>query len=179
MRDFFYNKGDVFIAVLIILIAAFVIYLRVGVIMDYSASGSRGESLLPMPPAIGDWGDRTPNAGTDGGSEQNNTDGDATDPSTLSGADGQAGQTPAPQEQPPASSVQVGQPSASSVQITVSAGDAASTIADKLLAAGAISDTQAFISEVLSQDADSKLKIGTFTIPKGSSVSEIIAILVG
>ena len=179
MRDFFYNKGDVFIAVLIILIAAFVIYLRVGVIMDYSASGGKGESLLPMPPAIGEWGGRPSAVGADEGSGQNDTGDNATDPSTLSETNGQAGQTPAEQEQPPASSVQVGQPPASSVQITVSAGDAASTIADKLLAAGAITDKQAFISEVLSQGADSKLKIGTFTIPTGSTVSEIITILVG
>ncbi|MCL1896797.1 MAG: hypothetical protein FWG03_09650 [Clostridiales bacterium] len=217
MRDFFYNKGDVFIAVLIILAAAFVIYMRVGVIMDYSASGSNGGSLLPMPSAIGDWGDQAPVVEADEGSGQNGMgDGagdpplqpDATQPDTAQPDAGQpeagqpdAGQPGASQpgqgegqdgeessmtaleaEQVGGSSGQPGQtpgPSGPSVQITVEAGDAASTIADKLLAAGAISDKQAFLSEVAAQGADSKLKIGTFTIPKGSTVSEVIAILVG
>jgi len=76
-----------------------------------------------------------------------------------------------PPEQPPVS--------AAGVTITVNAGDAASTIADKLLAAGAISDKQAFLTEVIAQKADSKLKQGTFTIPAGSTVNEIIKILVG
>ena len=51
MRDFFYNKGDVLIAALIILVAACVIYIRVGIIMDYPPSGENG--LLPLPSLFG------------------------------------------------------------------------------------------------------------------------------
>jgi len=209
MRDFFYNKGDVFIAVLIILAAAFVIYMRVGVIMDYSASGGSGKSLLPMPSAIGDWGDQAPDAEADVGSGQNGmSDGaadppaqpdtmqpEATQPETTQPETTQpvtdqpsgqtdeqtddSGMTALEAEQVGGSSGNSGQPSGPSVQITVEAGDAASTIADKLIAVGAIRDKQAFLSEVAAQGADSKLKIGTFTIPTGSTISEIIAILVG
>ena len=198
MRDFFYNKGDVFIAVLIILAAVFVIYMRVGVIMDYSASGSNSGSMLPMPSAIGDWGDRAPDAEADEGSGQNGmSDGAADPPAQPEAAAPEAEQpevTPAPAAEPAgdpsmtaleaeqvggSSGGSSGQPSGPSVQITVSEGDAASTIADKLLAAGAIRDKQAFLSEVTASGADSKLKIGTFTIPTGSTVSEVIAILVG
>jgi len=199
MRDFFYNKGDVFIAVLIILIAAFVIYIRVGVIMDYSASGNSSGGLLPMPPGMGNTDTGQSGGGADAnagaGSDVNAGAGAATDQAGQ-GQDGQTAQTgdasaqspaapqtpdvttdsnqPAQTETPPAQ-----QPGASTVQITVSAGDAASTIADKLLAAGAITDKQAFIAEVLSEGADSKLKMGTFTIPAGSSFADIIKILVG
>jgi hypothetical protein len=35
IRDFFYNKNDVVVALLILLIAATVIYFRVNAIMDY------------------------------------------------------------------------------------------------------------------------------------------------
>jgi len=197
MRDFFYNKGDVFIAILIIIIAAFVIYVRVGVIMDYSASGNSSGGLLPMPPGIGNadngqsGGDA--NANIDTGAGAGADSGAAVDQSGQDGQTAQAGdstaQSPAAPQTPdvatdsnqPAQTATppAQQPGSSPVQITVSAGDAASTIADKLLTAGAISDKQAFIAEVLAEGADSKLKMGTFTIPAGSSYADIIKILVG
>jgi len=190
MRDFFYSKGDIFLAILIILVAAFVIYLRVGVIMDYSASGKSGGSLLPMPPSVSDVIDSVTGAGTAGdagagtdGTDQNTapaaTDqgagqtADATAPDQGAAQDGQAAQ-PAQTDTPPAAP-----PAPASVQVVVAAGDAASTIADKLLAAGAISEKQAFLSEVTAQGAESKLKMGTFTIPAGASNADIIKILVG
>ncbi len=38
IKDFFYNKNDIIIAVIILLIAAGVIYWRVGAIIDYTGS---------------------------------------------------------------------------------------------------------------------------------------------
>ena len=160
MRDFFYNKGDVLIAILIILVAAFVIYVRVGIIMEYSATGERSEGLLPLPFGFDGSDGQSSGEGENGGEGEGAVEG--SDPNGQ--APEQAG----------------GQPSAASpdsIQITVNAGDAASTIADKLFAVGAIEDKQAFLSEVMSQGADSRLKMGTFVIPAGSSTSEIIAIL--
>jgi len=162
MRDFFYSKGDVFLAVLIILIAAFVIYVRVSVIMDYSATGDNRANLFPFGPS-------TTEGTGDGGRTVGPHPGEAppadTDPAVTQ-----------PQEQePPAEE----DPGATEIQITVSAGDAASTIADKLFAAGLIMDRPAFLEVVMTQGADSKLKTGTFTIPMGAGNEEIIAILTG
>jgi len=162
MRDFFYNKGDVFIAVLIILVAAFVIYVRVGVIMDYSATGDNRASLFPFGPSSteeADSGGRTP------GPHPGEAPAEETDPPV----------TPPAEEEPPI----VQDPGATEIQITVNAGDAASTIADKLFAANLIMDRPAFLDAVMTQGADSKLKTGTFTIPMGASNEEIIAILIG
>ena len=181
MRDFFYSKGDVFIAVLIILVAVFVIYLRVGVIMGYDPFGGAAENLLPAPSAgpaaEGTEPDSTaqgPEEGDDGGgvpaigpAETDPTD-EGPDQAQTGSAE-PADETPAQVEDQPPATV--------AMQITVVAGDAASTIADKLLAAGAISDKQAFLSDVLAQNADSRLKQGTFTIPAGASHADIIAIL--
>jgi len=161
MRDFFYNKGDVFLAILIILVAAFVIYVRVGVIMDYSATGDNSSSLFPVPPSLIGGPE---NGGQGAGSNQGGSSGE-TDP---------AGTPPDGQELPGTP-----EPGATSVQITVNAGDAASTIADKLYAAGVITDREAFLSDVMSQGADAGLKTGTFTIPIGANNAEIIAILAG
>jgi hypothetical protein len=180
MRDFFYNKGDVLLAVLIILAAAFVIYLRVGVIMDYSPFGNLGEGLLTPPSANGESAAVDSDAEANEGADVTVTEpeepaqNETTNPPTTAGT---TGEEPVPEEEPGQSEPppQSGQP----VQIVVNSGDAASTIADKLLAAGAITDKQAFLSDVIAQGADSKLKTGTFTIPAGARHSDIIAILVG
>jgi hypothetical protein len=182
MRDFFYNKGDIFIAVLIILVAVFVIYLRVSVIMDYSPTGEKGGSILPsVDEIIEEVGDAI------GGNQQGNEGTDPVD-TTPPPEDNTAAQnggaatppqenTPPPQtETPPQEETPPAQQPAE-VSITVVAGDAASVIADKLLAAGAITDKQAFLNDVSAQGADSRLKMGTFSIPAGASHSDIIAIL--
>ena len=181
MRDFFYNKGDILIAILIILVAAFIIYVRVGIIMDYSASGENGGSLLPKPPSVDeiiDYVTGSETAGTAGQEGESSSEPSAETPAPPQ-EEGPAVQPEGepPTEQPQEETPPAGQPE--SVQIVVVAGDAASIIADKLLAAGAISDKQAFLADVAAQGADARLKMGTFTIPAGASHADIIAILTG
>ena len=196
MRDFFYNKGDVLIAVLIILVAAFVIYLRIGVIMDYDPlgigssglfshsgqTGQTGQTGQPEQPQT-DPAQEQPPADTDGApdgaaQQQQQPDGALQNTEDQKPQQQQPTQNPEDQPtQPPAQQPTTGQ-SGQPLQITVNAGDAASTIADKLYATGAISDKQAFLADVIAQGADSKLKIGTFTIPAGASHADIIAILI-
>ena len=180
MRDFFYSKGDIFIAVLIILVAALVIYLRVGVIMGYEPFGILPDkSTAPSSSVATEPENQSPAAPE--------TDADNADVlSEPVGDDGATDQAD-PEEDLPAQAVQepeqpsnteaAPEQSSGSIQITVVSGDAASTIADKLLNAGAIQDKQAFLSDVMAQNADSKMKQGTFTIPANSSHSDIIAIL--
>ena len=175
MRDFFYNKGDVLIAILIILVAATVIYFRVGIVMGNPDPGERIRDFFSSLNLPGQSGEPAV-TGTEDDEGQQAAQPDDTDTPTQEDqtpADEPGGQDPEPEGTAPP-------PSASAdVTITVNAGDAASTIADKLLAAGAISDKQAFLAEVEAQGAASKLKQGTFTIPAGSSISDIIKILVG
>jgi len=184
MRDFFYNKGDVLIAILIILVAAVVIYFRVGVVMGDSDPGERLKNLFsPILTFI--TGERGSDEAASGEEGQGNNDSAAETPVQTEPNSG----TEAPPEQAPATEEPAGgegppveeppPPGAAEVKITINAGDAASTIADKLLQAGAISDKQAFLSEVDAQGVASKLKQGTFTIPAGSSIKDIISILVG
>ena len=130
--------------------------------MDYPPSKEGG--MLPMPSVFGGT-EEDPPAATE---PQNEPDPGQAPEQTQD----EPGQTEEPPEQSP------GQTAPAAVQITVNAGDSASTIADKLLAAGAITDKQAFLADVVAQGADSRLRAGTFTIPAGSSHLEIIAILV-
>lgn len=61
---------------------------------------------------------------------------------------------------------------------TVESGATSDSIAEDLLSAGFISSADEFLEEVKAQEAETKLKTGDFTIPEGSSVSEIVTILV-
>ena len=186
MRDFFYNKGDVLIAILIIVVAAIVIFFRVGIVMGDNDPGERLRNLFSPGNISGLFqgnGDDV-EEGDEGTQEIVTAPPVDTDEQPPAVIDTEPEQTPeqpkeetpivqeeSPPEQPPAAT--------GDLKITISAGDAASTIADKLFDVGAITDKQAFLSEVLAQKADSKLKQGTFTIPAGSTIGDIIKILVG
>jgi len=180
MRDFFYNKGDVLIAILIIAVAVVVIYFRIGVVMGDPNPGERLKNLVsPIIEYI--TGDRE-RGNTEGADVQASEDPvtetpeQAEPPATEDTTPVQEPaevETPAPTENPPEELPG----SAAEIKLTINAGDAASTIADKLLQAGAIDDKQAFLEEVNAQGAASRLKQGTFTIPEGSSIKDIIAIL--
>jgi len=179
MRDFLYNKGDVLIAILVILVAAVVIYLRVGVVMDYDPLGLRNDASPAQaeqtpeedqpPPPFAVEEDQNEGPGS-----QNE---DHEEHAGQTGQTGQADQVDPPQEDASPQNEDPPAPLSQTMQITVDSGDAASTIADKLYDAGAISDKQAFLSDVAAKGADSKLKQGTFTIPEGSSHADIITIL--
>ena len=63
-------------------------------------------------------------------------------------------------------------------KITIPAGSYASKIAQILFDAGLITSTDDFLKELTAEKADTKLKAGTFTIPAGSTMEEIIKILI-
>jgi len=176
MRDFFYNKGDVLITVLIVLVAATVIYFRVGVIMGDADPGERLKGWVSPLFSSGQAAEEPEYA-----AEEPQVQYEPPAP-----ADTQPEQTPAAQEPPVTEDPVVEEPpteapaaTAADAKITINAGDTASAIADKLLAAGAIPDKQAFLDEVSAKDAASRLKQGSFTIPAGSSIGDIIGILTG
>jgi hypothetical protein len=177
MRDFFYNKSDVLIATLIILIAAVVIYTRVGVIMDYpsKAAGGDGNSILPDVTMILEEGVEGILSATEADGDENVTDVVVTEPAVTEPAGDAQTEPPEEPAAPPAETP----PASSEVTITISAGDYGTSIAEKLLTAGAITDKNAFLAEVAAQHADTKLKQGTFKIPAGATLAEIVKILVG
>ena len=66
---------------------------------------------------------------------------------------------------------------AQSVTVTVVQNDTLTTIAQSLVTAGAVSDAQQFIDAVNAANAATKLKFGTYTIPAGASIEEIIQMM--
>ena len=65
----------------------------------------------------------------------------------------------------------------SDVSFTVSPNQSAESIGQALADAGLVSDKQAFLSAVDAAGAATRLKIGSFTIPAGSTPEQIVVIL--
>jgi hypothetical protein len=61
---------------------------------------------------------------------------------------------------------------------TVEEGWAASTIADELKSQGLIEDVAAFVNRVVERQVDVKLKAGTFVVPTGAPLDQVIDSLV-
>lgn len=64
------------------------------------------------------------------------------------------------------------------VTVNIPEGSGGSAIAQKLYDAGVISDKEAFATEVKRQEADSKLKSGTYVFVTGGDVAEVVSRLV-
>jgi hypothetical protein len=185
MRDFLYNKSDVLIAVLIIVIAALVIFSRIGVLMNFSESlddGASSDYVAPVLPSES-GGQVSSDAGVSGNGAASGADSavddaavgeNAADPAEAESATG--GADSATEEDVAA---EAGGAPGEIVNFSINAGDSASRIADNLLLAGLIPDKQTFLSEVVAQKADTLLRIGTYRIPKGSTSAEIVDILTG
>ena len=167
MREFFYKRSDILVALLIIVIAAVVIYYRVTAIMTY-----------PQVVANGGAGQNAPIVQTEPNTEdatiaEDGADivdaGEGTDAQAPEGAD-----IAAQGEEAPASvEVQPGQ----DVEFTIDSSDSSVSVTDKLFEAGLITDKQAFLAEVAAAEAETSLGTGTYTIPAGLTAAEIISII--
>jgi hypothetical protein len=67
---------------------------------------------------------------------------------------------------------------AQSIRFTISYGSDAETIAGQLEKKGLISDKQEFLETLNKRNAAGKLQTGTFTLPLGLSVNDLISILI-
>lgn len=165
IKDFIYDFNDILVALLILAVAAGVITWRVADIMAYPEYLAKQQDIViaqkPEEPEIDMTDvDLTPD---DTVIENINTTPDDANSDVI----GTEAQTP---EAPTAASGET--------KITIPSGTPASKIADILYDAGLITSTSDFLSELSAQKADTKLKAGTFTVPAGSTMDEIIAILI-
>ena len=158
LKDLVYDYNDIFLAIVIIIVAGAVIFWKVSDIMAYPTFAKNQQQqeqevnvddidLNPIPV------DENVNPGTD-------EVGENTDTPTPQAPENNP--TPLP---------------AADTKFEVKQGDFFSTAADKLLQAGLIKDKQEFIKTVQGMGLENKLQIGIFTIPAGSSDTEIAKIL--
>jgi hypothetical protein len=157
MRNFLYNKSDILIAIIIIAAAAIIIWTRVDAIMgsdetDSDVSGVASGEELPVPDTETSEGAliETPSGG-------GVTEGDVPPDGEVVDPDGEG-------------VVEGGEP----IEFTVEVGSAASTVAKDLESSGLVESADAFLSELTAQNAETKLKAGTFEITPGTGVSDIV-----
>ncbi|MDR0853344.1 MAG: hypothetical protein LBN34_03145 [Clostridiales Family XIII bacterium] len=177
MRDFIYNKSDLLVALVIILIAGTVIFFRVNAIMDYPAKNvgeggsSSNASVLPVDDKDKD---KDKAAETDKKTDAKDA---AKEDSKKEDADTEKAESDSDKK------TSDGDKAATSTvkkdtQFTINEGEPTGTVADNLATAGLVSSKQDFLSEVMAQNADTKIRAGTFTIPRGATAADIVAILV-
>jgi hypothetical protein len=65
-------------------------------------------------------------------------------------------------------------PKPADVTIVVEVGDAAATIGERLKAAGLITDVEAFVNRVTERGLEGSLKAGTFVVPTGATLDQVI-----
>jgi hypothetical protein len=160
IKDIFYNKNDVLIALVIVLVAGYVIVDRIGVIMDYPS----------MLTAIA--------AEQNGEVVPENPDNNGVDPDTPvsdnPGVEDPAVDPPAPN---PVAEQTTGEPTVQQVSIHIESGATGSQIAQKLVDAGLLENRDAFYDAVAAAGAETKLQAGSFKIPSNATPAEIIRII--
>lgn len=174
LRDLLYDMNDIFVALLIVAVAAFVIMGRMDAILSYPATLAANVENVPQieepvryhvseedGTEDGENGDGT--AGADEsqqGEGSNSRNGGGTIGGQSSGA-GQHTETPA-----------------TTISVSIAPGSTASKIADVLVSAGLFENSQQFYNAVSAANADTKLKAGEFLIPSNATPAEVVAILV-
>jgi hypothetical protein len=160
MRNFLYNKSDILIAIIIIVVAAVIIWSRVNAIMNSGDEKPVGSGSVSEEISEPDVQTETPDAGSGQSAGEVQTSEGALGEDPLVTSEGAVGE-----EQPVL---------AEPVEFTVAMGSAASTVADDLESVGLVESADVFLSELTAQNAETRLKAGTFTIDPGTSVTDIV-----
>ena len=160
-RDSFYDKSDIFIALIIIAAAAVVIGLRINAIMDYpnTIADTNNKAQVEEP------------ANTD---DQTKTEEPADQTKTSSDSDAKAADSSKKSDSDNDKSS-----SSEYVTIKITDLDSSSDVTAKLKKEGLISSASSFEKILKKHKLTTKLKSGTFKIKKGASVKSIIKQLTG
>ena len=160
-RDSFYDKSDIFIALIIIAAAAVVIGLRINAIMDYpnTIADTNNNTQVEQPADTNDQAKAEESA--DKTKTSSDSDAKASDSSKKSDSDKDKSS------------------SSKYVTIKITDLDSSSDVTAKLKKAGLISSASSFEKILKKNKLTTKLKSGTFKIKKGTSVKSIIKRLTG
>ena len=169
LKDIIYDKNDMVIALIIVVLAGFLIYNRIDVIMDYpsvlAAEASSGNVQVTTDTGEGVDNDQTT-------ADEEPTQDKPTDPANHTGdTDNQGG------GQDSVAGQTTGEPAKSQVSIYIEYGATGDQIAQILIDSGLIDSKGAFYDAVSAAGADTKLQAGSFIIPSDATPAEIIALI--
>lgn len=165
IKDIIYDYNDIFVALLIIVIAGIMLLWRVNSIMEYPEYLAQKAPEAQQTQQDVDFKDV--DLEPEHVDENLNTEPEDVNSENLNQPEQQ------PEEPPKEETPQI----AGDVKFEVPKGSSASKIADLLRQAGLIDDQKEFLSKLAEMKADTKLKAGTFTIPAGSDYEAVIKIL--
>ena len=161
IRDLIYDYNDIFFAIIIIAIAALILFWRVATVMDYTGPG-----IQPISDTEVDFTDVDL---TKKDVQDYNTNPD--DVTTSGGAVSQENQQSQGQNQTEQ------KPAAKDVEFTIASGEYGSTVAKNLVSKGLIAKESDFTDALSKLNAESKIQLGTFKIPAGSTAEDIVKIV--
>lgn len=187
MKNFFYDKNDLLIALIVVAAALFIITNRVEAIMAYpeylaqvqaEQDKETADADQVAPPSNADQ--FRPGKDTTGAAlAAENEDGAAAakNPNTTgAGTASPSADKPASDGQSAAASP-AQKPAAPASSLYIQNGDSWGSVATKLLNAGLIPSKEDFMSAVSASHKENRLQVGNFTIPGGSNSTQIVAII--
>jgi len=145
IKDFFYDKNDIIVVLIILALAAFIIYSRIGIIMDYPEKMA-DESAATTQTTVEETGTSAPE---EPASEPEESDSDNTEKKTDSSSD-------------------------ETITVKITDDDSSVSVAKKLEKAGLVESATEFEGYISNMDKADKIQSGSFEIKKGSSFEEIL-----
>ncbi|MDR2610889.1 MAG: hypothetical protein LBC58_05480 [Clostridiales Family XIII bacterium] len=158
MRNFLYNKSDILVALVIVVVAIIIIWSRIDAIMGSDSAADKKPAKTTEQEGAADTGEDA-----------------SADDNTVQPPDANTEQ-PSDTETPPADTTQT--PAAGEVvKFSVKSGMSSGEIASALKDAGLVASVEEFNTAMHAQSAETKLRAGTFDIPAGSTPDQIVSIL--
>lgn len=152
IKNFLYDKSDLFVALLIVAIAGLVIWFGINNIMEPVTEDPTTKTTAQVTEET---------TTTDSGVDTNSDNSNAADNSTNAEDKKASENSGSPKE----------------VKIIISAGETNDQVAEKLLVDKAISSKADFMAKLQEMGLETKVNQGTFTIPAGSSLEQICKII--
>ena len=168
LKDIIYDKNDLLIALVILLLASFVIYQKIDLIMDYPTSIEAQALANAETPVVEESSDTSEVPETEENTTADQEEAsDNEEPAENDVADTDEGNAAAEEDTQ----------TKETVTLTIEYGATGSQIAQNLVDSGVLNSKQEFYDAVNKAGADTRLQAGEFTIPAGSTPDEVISII--
>lgn len=150
IKNFIYDKSDLFVALLIVAIAALVIWFGINNIMRPISDDTSAQAKSQV-------------------TEETTSDSAVTNSGVETDQSAEANSTEPKKEETTGTTKEA--------KIIISAGETTEQVAEKLLVSEAITNKADFLSTLKSMGLETKVNQGTFTIPAGSTNEQICKII--
>lgn len=179
IKDILYDTNDILVALIIICMAAFIIYTRVDSIMGFPArmaeEGSGGSHIRVTEPAEDGQDAQEPDGDTAGAGADGDTA--SNDPDTPVSSDEQSGEGQGSDGQAGDGQGSDGQEGSGVSSLFIGYGQSMDEVAQNLINLGFFSTKDEFYVALEERGASTKVQAGNFIIPSDATTDELIEII--